>query len=42
MKRVGTANVFGRKLSKGFGADSVDKRWFGRDRPSGELERSYL
>ena len=42
MKRVGTANVFRRKLSKGFGADSVDKRWFGRERPPEELKRSYL
>jgi len=40
MKRVGTASVFGQKLSKGFSAGSVDKPWFGRDRLPEESERS--
>jgi hypothetical protein len=34
---AGAGNAFGRKLSNGSAADSVEKRWFGQDKP---LEKS--
>ena len=40
MRRAGTGNAFGRKLSKDSAADSVEKRWFGRDKPLEESKKS--